>query len=156
LLFRLNTIVIRVPPLRERREDIPLLLAHYLKLYELQYQRPVREVARTAMDSLRRHDWPGNVRALRHACERAVILGQGTEYGLNDFGLGAAPAAANVAVISDGGPPIAVAGDMTLDALEREAIASTLAQFNGNISHAAKTLGISRAALYRKLGKHGI
>ncbi|USX21058.1 sigma-54 dependent transcriptional regulator [Oxalobacteraceae bacterium OTU3REALA1] len=158
LLFRLNTIVIRVPPLRERREDIPLLLAHYLKLYELQYQRPVREVAGMAMDSLHRHDWPGNVRALRHACERAVILGQGTEYGLNDFGLGAAPAAASVAAIGDGAAaiPIAVAGDMTLDALEREAIASTLAQFNGNISHAAKTLGISRAALYRKLGKHGI
>ena len=150
--------MIRVPALRERREDIPLLLAHYLKLYELQYQRPVREVACTAMDSLLRHDWPGNVRALRHACERAVILGQGAEYGLNDFGLGAAQAAANVAAISDGGAPIpiAVAGDMTLDAMEREAIASTLAQFNGNISHAAKTLGISRAALYRKLGKHGI
>ena len=158
LLFRLNTIVIRVPPLRERREDIPLLLAHYVKLYELQYQRPAREVAGVAMDNLCRQDWPGNVRALRHACERAVILGQGMEYGLNDFGLGAAPAAANVAVVNDGAAPIAVpvAGDMTLDALEREAIASTLAQFNGNISHAAKTLGISRAALYRKLGKHGI
>ena len=157
LLFRLNTIVIRVPPLRERREDIPLLLAHYLKLYELQYQRPAREVAGVAVETLCRHDWPGNVRALRHACERAVILGQGTEYGLNDFGLGAVPAA-NVAAVNDGEAPIAVpvTGDMTLDALEREAIASTLAQFNGNISHAAKTLGISRAALYRKLGKHGI
>ena len=158
LLFRLNTIVIRVPPLRERREDIPLLLAHYLKLYELQYQRPAREVAGVAMDSLRRHDWPGNVRALRHACERAVILGQGTEYGLNDFGLGSAPAAApvgNIPATGDGGAAFPT-GDMTLDALEREAIASTLAQFNGNISHAAKTLGISRAALYRKLGKHGI
>jgi DNA-binding NtrC family response regulator len=158
LLFRLNTIVIRVPPLRERREDIPMLLEHYLKLYELQYQRPVREVAGAAMDSLRRHEWPGNVRALRHACERAVILGQGTEYGLNDFGLGAGAsvaAAANVVVAAEGAA-LAVPGDMTLDALEREAIASTLAQFNGNISHAAKTLGISRAALYRKLGKHGI
>lgn len=161
LLFRLNTIVIRVPPLRERREDIPLLLAHYLKLYELQYQRPVREIAGAAMDSLLRHEWPGNVRALRHACERAVILGQGTEYGLNDFGLGAGSsvaAAANIVAAKEGAGvvPGLVPGDMTLDALEREAIASTLAQFNGNISHAAKTLGISRAALYRKLGKHGI
>jgi DNA-binding NtrC family response regulator len=157
LLFRLNTIVIRVPPLRERREDIPLLLAHYLKLYELQYQRPAREVAGVALDSLRRHDWPGNVRALRHACERAVILGQGAEYGLNDFGLGAAPAVVDIVINDDVvKASLPVAGDMTLDALEREAIASTLAQFNGNISHAAKTLGISRAALYRKLGKHGI
>ncbi len=166
LLFRLNTIVIRVPPLRERREDIPLLLAHYLNLYALQYDRPVRNVNAAAMDGLLRHDWPGNVRALRHACERAVILGQGVELSLGDFGLGAGAAAlddgddfiappcvaASVRAAINGG----VAGDMTLDTLERAAIASALAQFNGNISHAAKSLGVSRAALYRKLGKHGI
>jgi DNA-binding NtrC family response regulator len=171
LLFRLNTIVIRVPPLRERREDIPLLLEHYLKLYEFQYERPARKVAGAAMDSLLRQEWPGNVRALRHACERAVILGTSAEYALSDFGLGAAPGGDTVnsaAMVS--APAVsataagtataivsaAAAGDMTLDALERDAIAAALAQFNGNISHAAKTLGISRAALYRKLGKHGI
>lgn len=169
LLFRLNTIVIRVPPLRERREDVPLLLRHYLKLYETQYQRPARNVAASALDALMRHDWPGNVRALRHACERAVILSQGAEYAISDFGLASAPvtlasapdsnaptgAVANAANVF----PVAAAaagGDLTLDAIERAAIAATLAQFNGNISHAAKTLGISRAALYRKLGKHGI
>ena len=168
LLFRLNTIVIRVPPLRERRDDIPLLLAHYLNLYALQYDRPVRNVNPAAMDGLLRHDWPGNVRALRHACERAVILGQGAEFSLSDFGLGAGagvpaaddgegyvmqPSAAASARMASGGT---MSVDMTLDALEREAIASALAQFNGNISHAAKSLGVSRAALYRKLGKHGI
>ncbi|MBV7539210.1 sigma-54 dependent transcriptional regulator [Duganella sp. sic0402] len=179
LLFRLNTIVLRVPPLRERREDVPLLARHYLQMYEAQYQRPSRQVATSAMDALLRHDWPGNVRALRHACERAVILGQGAEYALADFGLAAnasiaAAAAANAATMM---PTLAMSasattaasaastavmpatplgGDATLDAIERAAIASTLAQFNGNISHAAKTLGISRAALYRKLGKHGI
>jgi DNA-binding NtrC family response regulator len=147
LLFRLNTIVIRVPPLREHPEDVPLLLRHYLASYERQYQRPVRDVAVTAMDSLARHAWPGNVRALRHACERAVILGQGAEYGLGDFGLVAAAVA---------GTNMAATADMTLDALERVAVGATLAQFNGNISHAARALGISRAALYRKLGKHGI
>ncbi len=162
LLFRLNTIVIRVPPLRERREDIPLLLAHYLNLYALQYDRPVRNVNAAAMDGLLRHDWPGNVRALRHACERAVILGQGAELSLGDFGLGAGASvvaaddgedfAASLATVARG----AASSDMTLDTLEREAIASALAQFNGNISHAAKSLGVSRAALYRKLGKHGI
>jgi DNA-binding NtrC family response regulator len=180
LLFRLNTIVIRVPPLRERREDVPLLVQHYLKLYEAQYERPVRNLSATAMDALLRHDWPGNVRALRHACERAVILGQGAEYAINDFGLaaasitaaatatafGSAPVSAIVAEAGMAGGGRAVApslgssggtgGDLTLDAIERAAIAATLAQFNGNISHAAKTLGISRAALYRKLGKHGI
>jgi DNA-binding NtrC family response regulator len=189
LLFRLNTIVIRVPPLRERLEDVPLLLSHYLKRYESQYQRPAREITAAALDALARHDWPGNVRALRHACERAVILGQGVEYVAADFGLAAAPAAAAPGLSGaasaanapgappgypahaagsggDGGdravaanaslPAAASATDATLDAIERAAIAATLAQFNGNISHAAKTLGISRAALYRKLGKHGI
>ncbi|MES2161331.1 MAG: sigma-54 dependent transcriptional regulator [Pseudomonadota bacterium] len=163
LLFRLNTIVIRVPPLRERREDIPLLLAHYLNLYALQYDRPVRNVNAAAMDGLLRHDWPGNVRALRHACERAVILGQGVELSLGDFGLGAGAVALDdgedfAASLATALPVArgAISGDMTLDTLEREAIASALAQFNGNISHAAKSLGVSRAALYRKLGKHGI
>ncbi|ELX11779.1 CheY-like domain conmtaining protein [Janthinobacterium sp. HH01] len=165
LLFRLNTIVIRVPPLRERREDIPLLLSHYLTHYALQYERPARNVSPAAMDGLLRYEWPGNVRALRHACERAVILGQGADYAFSDFGLPGSGAAADgdEAAAPAWRPPgiasparAAAVGDMTLDALEREAIASALSQFNGNISHAAKTLGISRAALYRKLGKHGI
>jgi len=149
LLFRLNTIVLRVPPLRERRDDIALLLAHYLRLYEAQYGRPARTVAGAALEALLRHDWPGNVRALRHACERAVILGQGAQYGLADFALG--PTSSMTPTTA----PAATTLD-TLDALERVAIAGTLARFNGNISHAAKTLGISRAALYRKLEKHGI
>ena len=185
LLFRLNTIVLRVPPLRARRDDIALLLAHYLKMYEAQYERPVRTVAGAALDALVRHDWPGNVRALRHACERAVILGQGAQYGLADFALSgpALPAATitpaaingstnadanasggtdgtnggiNASTLAPAFAPSCTDHDGTLDALERNAIASTLARFNGNISHAAKTLGISRAALYRKLGKHGI
>jgi len=183
LLFRLNTIVVRVPPLRERREDVPLLVRHYLKLYEAQYERPVRNLTASAMDALLRHDWPGNVRALRHACERAVILGQGAEYAISDFGLAvpgvgtalmsggatvgatgltsasgidARAATLPLAVPAGGTGSAGAGGDLTLDAIERAAIAATLAQFNGNISHAAKTLGISRAALYRKLGKHGI
>nr|WP_315261274.1 sigma-54 dependent transcriptional regulator [uncultured Duganella sp.] len=158
LLFRLNTIVLRVPPLRERRDDVPLLLQHYLRMYEAQYQRPARNVAASAMDALPRHDWPGNVRALRHACERAVILGQGAEYAVADFGLAASVDAPVSAAATPIATPVAIraTGDTTLDAIERAAIASTLAQFNGNISHAAKTLGISRAALYRKLDKHGI
>jgi DNA-binding NtrC family response regulator len=115
------------------------------------------------MDALLRHDWPGNVRALRHACERAVILGRvrNTRSMISASRRRASPQP----------PPSrrqhdwsrrrqarrrAVRAEMTLDAIERAAIAATLAQFNGNISHAAKTLGISRAALYRKLGKHGI
>jgi DNA-binding NtrC family response regulator len=150
LLFRLNTIVIRVPPLRSRRDDIPALLAHYLALYERQYQRPARVLADGALDQLCRFDWPGNVRALRHACERAVILGSELQYRVADFGLGAAaamPAKAARTVAPEG---------FALGALERDTIAAALAQAKGNISHAAKMLGVSRAALYRKLGKHGI
>ena len=145
LLFRLNTIVIRVPPLRERRGDIPALLHHYLSLYEGEYQRPVRELAPGVLERLCAWDWPGNVRALRHACERAVILGLQSDYHVDDFGLVApSPAAA---------PPDEA---FKLGALERDTIAAAMEQAKGNVSLAARLLGLSRAALYRKLGKHGI
>jgi DNA-binding NtrC family response regulator len=151
LLFRLNTIVIRVPPLRARRDDIPALLHHYLSLYEGQYQRPVRELAPAALERLCAWEWPGNVRALRHACERAVILGDGAEYRYEDFGLvPAVPASAAPSARVEAGM------DFRLGALERDTIAAALDKARGNISLAARMLGLSRAALYRKLGKHGI
>ena len=150
LLFRLNTIVIRVPPLRDRRDDIPALLRHYLDLYQHQYQRPARAIDAQAIEQLCRHPWPGNVRALRHACERAVILGTQAQYGYADFGLSEAPGV-------DAARARAPAGDdFKLGALERDTIAAALEQAKGNISQAARLLGVSRAALYRKLGKHGI
>jgi DNA-binding NtrC family response regulator len=164
LLFRLNTIVIRVPPLRERSDDVPGLLHHYLSLYESQYRRPVRELAANALERLCAWPWPGNVRALRHACERAVILAAHDEYRYEDFGLAMpAPAAlpeaprSAAAVVS---PAPAAAdgadGEFRLGALERDTIAAALDKAKGNISLAARMLGLSRAALYRKLGKHGI
>ncbi len=152
LLFRLNTIVIRVPPLRERRDDIPALLVHYLALYERQYQRPARTLADGALEQLCRFDWPGNVRALRHACERAVILGSEVQYRYADFGLGATATAA----APQAAAPVIAADGLRLGAVERDTIAAALAQAQGNISQAARMLGVSRAALYRKLGKHGI
>jgi DNA-binding NtrC family response regulator len=162
LLFRLNTIVIRVPPLRERREDIPGLLRHYLDLYELQYQRPARAVDALVQAWLVQFSWPGNVRALRHSCERAVILGTGAEYGWADFGLPAAETSASSAGGNGAAPSVAGTAprttddELTLSVLERDAIAAALGATNGNISHTARMLGVSRAALYRKLGKHGI
>jgi DNA-binding NtrC family response regulator len=135
-----------VPPLRERAGDIPALLSHYLALYERQYQRPARVIDEHALGQLCRFDWPGNVRALRHACERAVILGGSDQYRYADFGLGVAATPA----------PVAAPAALRLGAVERDTIAAALAQAQGNISHAAKMLGVSRAALYRKLGKHGI
>lgn len=157
LLFRLNTIVIRVPPLRERRDDIPPLLGHYLAHYQRQYERPAREVAPHAFDALCAHAWPGNVRALRHACERAVILAQGDCYRLDDFGMPSTAASSHAA--APAGTPSREAGNadaLKLDTLERDAIATALAQVQGNISRAAKLLGVSRAALYRKLDKYGL
>lgn len=151
LLFRLNTIVVRVPPLRERRSDIPLLLAHYLSAYEQQYGKPARQPEPGALDALCALPWPGNVRALRHACERAVILAQGAGYRLADFGQAAEAAAA-----ADVATPAAAPAALRLDALEREAVSTALAQAKGNISRAARLLGVSRAALYRKLEKHGL
>lgn len=150
LLFRLNTIVLRVPPLRARRDDIAMLLRHYLAHYESQYQRTPRTPAAEALDYLQQHDWPGNVRALRHACERAVILGREVHYTRGDFGLFDSAGQAAAA------PAAPTHARQTLGALERDAIHRTLEQVDGNISHAAKALGISRAALYRKLNKHGI
>jgi DNA-binding NtrC family response regulator len=160
LLFRLNTIVLRVPALRERRGDIPLLLRHYLAEYEQRYARPAREVGAATQAALCALDWTGNVRALRHACERAVILAEGGRYELADFGQqgqhghgGTAPApvdqAAQAAQAAEGAA-------RSLDALERDAVARALAQCKGNISRAARQLGVSRAALYRKLEKHGL
>ncbi len=151
LLFRLNTIVLRVPPLRERQGDIPQLLHHYLSLYENQYGRPVRELAPSTLEQLCAWSWPGNVRALRHACERAAILAAQPEYRFEDFGLSApVPAPAEPQPLAPAAPE-----DFSLGTLERETIAAALDKAKGNISLAARMLGLSRAALYRKLGKHG-
>lgn len=157
LLFRLNTIVIRVPPLRERRDDVPGLLHHYLSLYEAQYRRPVRELAPSALPQLCAWPWPGNVRALRHACERAVILAAHDEYRYEDFGL-ALPAPAAIEAPPRAAPDTTDEANVEfrLGALERDTIAAALDKAKGNISLAARMLGLSRAALYRKLGKHGI
>ena len=155
LLFRLNTIVIRVPPLRERRDDIPMLLAHYLQLYQQQYHKPALAFAEGVLASLCTANWVGNVRALRHSCERAVILTTTVQYGLSDFGLG---------TLAGTDSPVALAeisdkkdqDNFKLDALERETIVAAMAKVDGNISHAAKLLGVSRAALYRKLERYGL
>ena len=149
LLFRLNTIVIRVPPLRERRGDIPGLLRHYLAHYEAQYARPACALSNAAQAALLEWPWPGNVRSLRHACERAVILAAGAAYETGDFDLGTPAALPST-------PAAAALDDQTLGEVERGAIAAALAQAKGNISEAARRLGLSRAALYRKLEKHGL
>jgi DNA-binding NtrC family response regulator len=151
LLFRLNTVEIVLPPLRERREDIPQLAAHFLELYARRYDREVPRLSPGAMTALMAHDWPGNVRALRHAIERALILGRGGVLEAEDFSLDAAgPRVAQEAVVS------ADRDDLNLDRVERKLVEAALRKHGYNISLAANELGLSRAALYRRMEKHGL
>jgi DNA-binding NtrC family response regulator len=150
LLFRLNTVEIDLPPLRERREDIPALLDHYLDHYAQRYHRSVPGLTPAARAALVAHDWPGNVRALRHAVERAVILANDTPLECADFPLAAtrrhiAPEAV-----------VAPAADLNLDRVERRLVEEALRRHGYNISAAATELGLSRAALYRRMEKHGL
>jgi DNA-binding NtrC family response regulator len=157
LLFRLNTVEIDLPPLRERREDIPLLVEHFIAAYAKKYGKPAREVPREVMEALKAYDWPGNVRALRHAAERAVILAGDGAFTVDDFSLSrsvpprmAAPAAAAAVESSLGG------GDLNLERAERHIVEQALKKHAYNISLAAQELGLTRASLYRRMEKHGL
>jgi DNA-binding NtrC family response regulator len=146
LLFRLNTIEIELPPLRQRREDIPVLLDHYLRLYARKYDKPERDVPPNVLEALIRNDWPGNVRALRHAAERAVIMADGDRYRIDDFPL-----------TSRAGAAVSVAPEtLNLDQLERQMIERALRMHHFNVSLAANELGLSRGALYRRMEKYGL
>ena len=147
LLFRLNTIEIHLPPLRERREDILLLLDHYLGVYARKYDRPERQIPTAVRDVLAKHDWPGNVRALRHAAERAVIMADGVAYRIEDFPLPSRPGSTSIPVLGD---------TLNLDQLEKQMIERALRMHHFNISLAATELGLSRGALYRRMEKHGL
>lgn len=147
LLFRLNTIEIVLPPLRERREDIPLLATHFLKRHTDRYRKTITGFDSAAMQSLLDHIWPGNIRELDHAIERAVLLAQGESVRAGDFALRAGAPTANAASRFE---------ELTLDEAERLLIQKALTRFDGNVSQAAKALGLSRSALYRRLATHGL
>ena len=147
LLFRLNTIEIELPALRERREDVPILLDHYLGLYSKKYDKPQRKIPADVLEVLVAHDWPGNVRALRHAAERAVIMADGDSYRLDDFPLPTRSQAASVAAVTE---------TLNLDQLEKQMIERALRMHHFNVSLAAAELGLSRGALYRRMEKHGL
>ena len=149
LLCRLNTIEIHLPPLRARREDIPVLLDHYLALFARKYDRPARILPPAVTEVLLRHDWPGNVRALRHAAERAVIMADGEVYQIEDFPLPTRPDASAVPAPADG-------SSLNLDQFEKQMIERALRMHHFNISLAATELGLSRGALYRRMEKHGL
>ena len=144
LLFRLNTIEVRLPPLRDRREDIPLLAAHFLRQHAEHYRKAITGFEEGALKALLAHPWPGNVRELDHSVERAVLMSQGETIRAVDLGLRS----------SREGPP--KLEDMSLEEVEALLIKKALARFNGNVSHAANALGLSRSALYRRLQRYGL
>lgn len=144
LLFRLNTVEIRLPAVRDRREDIPLLASHFLKQNASRYRKLVTDFDSAAMRALTEHQWQGNVRELDHAIERAVLMAQGTIVKASDLGL------------YQSSESSARLEEMSLEEVECYLIKKTLARFDGNVSKAAEALGLSRSALYRRLEKFGL
>ncbi len=144
LQFRLNTIEIHLPPLRDRREDIPLLASHFLGRHAQRYRKPLSSFDPAAMQALLDHLWPGNIRELDHAIERAVLMAQGDTVKAADLGLRQG---------REGAPRLE---DMSLEDVEFSLIKKALSRFDGNVSHAAKALGLSRSALYRRLQRFGL
>ena len=144
LLFRLNTIEIRLPALRERREDIPLLAAHFLRTHTQRYRKPITSFDQPALNALLENRWQGNVRELNHVIERAVLLAQDTMIRLPDLALRTGPAVA---------PKLE---DMSLEDVEAHLIRKALDRYQGNVSQAANALGLSRSALYRRLQRYGM
>ncbi len=144
LLYRLNTVCIHVPPLRKRPEDIPLLAVHFLQGYVTKYRKAITGFSEAAMEALLGYPWPGNVRQLDHAIERAVLMAQKPLLGPADLGL-------------HSGEPLGPHFEsMTLDQIECWAVHRAFDQYDGDISKAAQALGLSRAAFYRRLEKHQI
>jgi DNA-binding NtrC family response regulator len=144
LLFRLNTVEIRLPPLRDRRSDIVALAEHFLLQHARRYRKELHGFEEQAIEVLLSHSWPGNVRELDHAVERAVLMAPGERVRARDLGLQQAP-------------PVALSmEDMPLEEVERVLIQKALARYGGNVSQAAHALGLSRSALYRRLEKHGL
>jgi len=155
LLFRLNTVEIELPPLRERAEDVPLLLEHFLHLYARKYGKPARALPASVLAQLERYEWPGNVRALRHAAERAVILAEGDAYALSDFPLSRAQPSIRIA--QEALPqPASADPDLNLNKAEKQMIERALQKHAYNISAAAAELGLTRGSLYRRMEKHGL
>jgi transcriptional regulator with PAS, ATPase and Fis domain len=145
LLYRINTVEIRVPPLRERIDDVPLLLDYFLQRYAVKYKRPGIKIDKTIIPKLKKYPWPGNIRELQHAIERAVILSDGKI-------IQSAELLINNAV------PLQKKENhpLTLDDMEKQFIQQSLSDHDGNVSNTARTLGMTRTALYRRMKKHGI
>lgn len=155
LLFRLNTVELQLPPLRERGEDIPLLASAFLGRFAARYQRAGLRFAPSAMAALAAHTWPGNVRELSHAIERAVLMASGDVLDAAAFHLAAGAVAVGQGALA-AARPLSGAANLTVEQAEEHLVREALAQSGGNILRAAAALGLSRPALYRRMEKYGI
>src|SRR6202022_1130740 len=144
LLFRLNTVEIHLPALRERREDVPALAVHFLSSYASRYRRQVQGLDPSALQMLMQYSWPGNVRELEHTLERAVLMGRTGQIQPADLGLSVARQQAQNLE------------ELSLESVETILIRKALQRFQGNVSQAAEALGLSRGALYRRMEKYGL
>jgi len=144
LLFRINTVEIHLPPLRDRREDIPFLAQHFLSRLRTRYRKQVNGFSAHAMQQMMQYSWPGNVRELEHSIERALLLCSGEEI-----------EPANLSILS-ARPAASSLESMSIDEMEAMLVRKVLRRCDGNISQAAESLGLSRAALYRRMEKYGL
>lgn len=156
LLFRLNTVEILLPTLKDRPGDIEEIASHYAQLYSRKYKKTLKPFSPTAVEIMCAYPWPGNVRSLRHAIERAVILSQGDALEPEDLQLHYSGVAESAQVDPAQMQPTDLGDDLNLERLEIRVVQEALRQHRYNISKAAKELGITRAALYRRMEKHGI
>lgn len=148
LLYRINTIEVEIPPLRERPEDIPSLAQYFLKTYNGKYGKSISKISDAALTRMNKHTWPGNIRELQHAIERAVIMSGATVLQPEDFNLNAtAPKENETGLNLDA---------FNLEEVEKLLIRKVLKKYNGNITQAAAELGLTRSSLYRRLEKHGL
>jgi transcriptional regulator with PAS, ATPase and Fis domain len=149
LYFRINTISLRVPPLRERSEDIPLLCDYFMEKFRTQYQRPVKTLSPAVYHLLIRNRWPGNVRELENAIERAILVAKGNEVTVADL-------PESIREQTPGQSEFAIPAHRTLAEIEKMAILQTLQRTNWNKQEAAQILGLYRPTLYSKMRKHEI
>jgi DNA-binding NtrC family response regulator len=147
LLYRINTIEIEIPPLRERFEDIPLLANHFLKHYASKYDKTVTKISEGAMSRMHKHPWPGNIRELQHALERAIILSGTSVLQPEDFNFTPSSGKEDGQLNLD---------QYNLEEVEKLLIRKVLKKYNGNITQAASELGLTRSSLYRRLEKYGL
>ncbi|MEQ9305741.1 MAG: sigma-54 dependent transcriptional regulator [Marinoscillum sp.] len=147
LLYRVNTVEIQLPPLRDRLDDIPMLAEHFMQMYNTKYRKSISSIASSTIKKLQKYSWPGNIRELQHAIERAIIMSDTNTLQPDDFFFLAQKPENNTSVEAD---------NFKLDEVEKNVIQRAINKNNGNISKAAKELGLTRASLYRRLEKYGL